>query len=55
MTASGCFSDGVSGTGSFLVGGTGVVGASVVGLGLSRDWSPSKLVWLVWHGSLTGD
>ena len=55
MTEPGCSSVGVSGSASFLGKGIGVVGEGVVGLGVSGGGSPSKLVWLVWHGSFPGD
>lgn len=44
MTEPGCSSVGVSGSAPFLGRGIGVVGEGVVGLGVSGDWSPSKLV-----------
>lgn len=55
MTDSGSSSVPVSGPAPFRGKGIGVVGDGVVGLGMSTECSSSKLVWLVWHGSFTGD
>lgn len=44
MTEPGSSSVGVSGAAPFLGKGTGVVGEGKVGLGVSTDWSTSKLV-----------
>lgn len=46
---------GVSAAVPFLGKGRGVVEEGVGVVGLSGDWSPSKLVWLLWHGSFSGD
>lgn len=54
-TDSGSSSVPVSGPAPFRGKGIGVVGDGVVGLGMSTEWSSSKLVWLVWHGSFAGD